>query len=89
MKRDQLRIDELSARIKKMEAPKAPAAAGGGDDSDDDDLEDVDGMKAEILELAKAQEKRQAKLDDYEKNKKVREEELRMARVYGALGVQS
>eukprot|EP00518_Triparma_eleuthera_P002000 CAMPEP_0182459038 /NCGR_PEP_ID=MMETSP1319-20130603/4254_1 /TAXON_ID=172717 /ORGANISM="Bolidomonas pacifica, Strain RCC208" /LENGTH=427 /DNA_ID=CAMNT_0024657863 /DNA_START=213 /DNA_END=1493 /DNA_ORIENTATION=+ len=64
MKRDQLRIDELTARIKKMEQPKAE-----GDDSDDD-LEDVDGMKAEILELNKAQEKRQAKLDHYEKNKK-------------------
>ena len=33
-------------------------------------LQDLDGMIAEITELAAAQQKRQDKLDDYEKNKK-------------------
>ena len=43
MARDQLRIDELTRMIKKIEC---------ADPNDsDDDLEDVDGMKAEVKEL--------------------------------------
>ncbi|GMH56095.1 hypothetical protein TrST_g3030 [Triparma strigata] len=61
MRRDQLRIDELTSRIEKMK---------GGNDGSDDELEDEEGMNAEIKELAKKQEERQAKLDHYEKNKK-------------------
>mmetsp|Transcript_18424 Transcript_18424/g.38355 ORF Transcript_18424/g.38355 Transcript_18424/m.38355 type:complete len:427 (+) Transcript_18424:46-1326(+) len=62
MARDNLRIDELNRSIKNIEA--------GGEDGSDDELEDVDGMKAEIKELEEGNRKHQAKLDDYEKNKK-------------------
>ena len=53
MRRDQLRIDELASRIEKMK---------GGNDGSDDELEDEEGMNAEIKELAKKQEERQAKV---------------------------
>jgi len=58
MKRDTLRINELTDRLDKM-------TAGG-----DDELEDPEGMKAEMVELAAANAKRQETLDAYEKNKK-------------------
>jgi cell division cycle protein 37 len=61
MKRDKLRVDELAARLEKMEAP-APG--------EEEDLEDPDGMRAEIGELSAANLARQKKLDDYERNKK-------------------
>ena len=45
-------------------------ASMGVDDDDDDDLDEGEGIKAEIEELRRANEARQAKLDDYEKRKK-------------------
>jgi len=42
------------------------------DDSDDDELNDGEAMVAEITALEKENAIRQAKLDEYEKNKKVR-----------------
>lgn len=39
-------------------------------DSDDDDLDDTEAIKIEIEELQTQNKQRQAKLDDYEKNKK-------------------
>lgn len=40
------------------------------DDDDDDDLDDTEAIKIEIEELQTQNKQRQAKLDDYEKNKK-------------------
>mmetsp|Transcript_10732 Transcript_10732/g.25768 ORF Transcript_10732/g.25768 Transcript_10732/m.25768 type:complete len:439 (-) Transcript_10732:77-1393(-) len=40
------------------------------DSDDEDDLDDREGLVAEIEELKKANQKRQSKLDEYEKNKK-------------------
>lgn len=40
------------------------------DDSDDDDLDDTEGLKAELEELRRKNQERQAKLEEYEKNKK-------------------
>jgi cell division cycle protein 37 len=60
MKSTNLRIQELTQTLESLDT---------ADDSDDE-LEDKDGLEAEVEDLKKANEARQKKLDDYEKNKK-------------------
>lgn len=55
-----LRIEELTNSIASLDT---------GDDSDDE-LEDRDGLEAELEALKKANEAREKKLEEYEKNKK-------------------
>lgn len=62
MKNANLRISELSQMIESLNTDD-------GDDSDDE-LEDKDGLEAELAALKSANEARDAKLDEYEKNKK-------------------
>eukprot|EP00978_Attheya_sp_CCMP212_P009838 scaffold23438_cov50-Attheya_sp.AAC.4 len=57
-------------REKELKKLQADIAKGNDDDSDDDELEDTEGLEAELKELAKSNDARQATLDEYEKNKK-------------------
>ncbi|KAL3790598.1 hypothetical protein HJC23_008804 [Cyclotella cryptica] len=62
---------KANLRIKEINKILAKSSSSAGDDEDsDDDLEDIDGLKAELLALQKANAENQAKLDQYEKNKK-------------------
>lgn len=60
MESSKLRMQELTKNLEIMDA---------GDDSDDE-LEDSDGLEAELEALKKANEAREKKLEEYEKNKK-------------------
>jgi len=60
MSKANLRAKEITKTLDNIEQ---------GDDSDDE-LEDVDGLKAELDQIKKANKARQDKLDDYEKKKK-------------------
>ena len=61
---------KANLRIKEINKILAKSSSAGDDDDSDDDLEDFDGLKAELLALEKANAENQAKLDNYEKNKK-------------------
>lgn len=61
-----LRIRELTHLIKSLNA----GGDDDDDDSDDDELEDRDGLEAELKALKEANDAREAKLLEYEKNKK-------------------
>ncbi len=60
-----LRIRELTHLIKSLDA-----SGDDGGDSDDDELEDREGLEAELNALQDANDAREAKLLEYEKNKK-------------------
>ena len=72
MEKTNQRIKILERDLKKIEARKAAAKADGDDDDDDDDddIDDAEGIKIEIEDLRAQNKARQAKLDEYEKNKK-------------------
>ncbi|KAL7479550.1 hypothetical protein ACHAW6_005280 [Cyclotella cf. meneghiniana] len=63
---------KANLRIKEINKILAKSSSAGDDDDSDDDLEDIEGLKAELLALEKANAnaENQAKLDNYEKNKK-------------------
>jgi cell division cycle protein 37 len=61
MEKTNQRIRVLEHDLKKLQTD---------DDDDDDDLGEGDGIRAELAELKHANQLRQAKLDDYERNKK-------------------
>lgn len=65
MEKANQRIKMLGRDLKKIEKQKQEDS-----DSDDDDLDDTEAIKIEIEELKTQNQTRQAKLDDYEKNKK-------------------
>ena len=59
------------ANLRIKEINKILSKSSNADESDsDDDLEDLDGLKAELSALEKSNAENQAKLDNYEKNKK-------------------
>ena len=65
--------DRRIAEIQRILTKQSKSGGGGDDsdsDSDDDDLEDHEGLQSELDELNQANQTRQGKLDDYEKNKK-------------------
>lgn len=66
-------MDKANQRIKMLERDLKKIAKRKADDSDsddDDDLDDTEAIKIEIEELQSQNAKRQAILDEYEKNKK-------------------
>mmetsp|Transcript_16895 Transcript_16895/g.38740 ORF Transcript_16895/g.38740 Transcript_16895/m.38740 type:complete len:442 (+) Transcript_16895:101-1426(+) len=66
-------MDKANQRIKMLERDLKKIAKRKADDSDsddDDDLDDTEAIKIEIEELKSQNAQRQAKLDEYEKNKK-------------------
>lgn len=67
MEKANLRIKVLQHELNRINMDNAGL---GDDDDDDDDLDEGEGIKAEIQELEQANEARQAKLDEYERNKK-------------------
>ena len=66
------RIQVLEHELAKLRASAAANQGAGdeGEDDDDDDLDDREGLEAELQQLQKENAERQAKLDEYEKNKK-------------------
>ena len=63
-------MSKANQRIQLLEHDLAKIGmSNDDDDEEDDDLDEGVGIKAEIEELKKANEARQAKLDEYEKNK--------------------
>ena len=67
MDKAKLRIKMLQRDLQKIEKQKQEDS---DDDDDDDDLDDTEAIKIEMEELKTQNASRQAKLDDYEKNKK-------------------
>mmetsp|Transcript_11236 Transcript_11236/g.24375 ORF Transcript_11236/g.24375 Transcript_11236/m.24375 type:complete len:457 (-) Transcript_11236:112-1482(-) len=65
MAKANLRIKEINKILS-----KASAANDGSDSDSDDDLEDLDGLRSELKAHQNANADNQAKLDNYEKNKK-------------------
>ena len=66
-------MDKATQRIKMLERDLKKIIKRKEEDSDsddDDDLDDTEAIKIEIEELKSQNQARQAKLDDYEKNKK-------------------
>ena len=71
MEKANKRIAILEHDLAKLEKEKQQRKADDSDsDDDDDDLDDTEGIKVELAELKAQNEKRQAKLDEFEKNKK-------------------
>ena len=72
MKKNEDRIRVLEHDLKKIQDGKLVIrdVTNGDDDSDDDDLDDTEGLEAELKELKASNAAHQAKLDEYEKNKK-------------------
>mmetsp|Transcript_37978 Transcript_37978/g.42550 ORF Transcript_37978/g.42550 Transcript_37978/m.42550 type:complete len:463 (+) Transcript_37978:60-1448(+) len=66
-------IDKANQRIKMLERDLQKIVKrklDDDDDDDDDDLDDTEAIKIEMEELRQQNSQRQAKLDEYEKNKK-------------------
>jgi cell division cycle protein 37 len=72
MKKNDDHIRVLEHDLKKIQDGKLVIrdVTNGDDDSDDDDLDDTEGLEAELKELKASNAAHQAKLDEYEKNKK-------------------
>lgn len=66
MQKASQRIKMLQRDLKKIEQRKADDS----DDDEDDDLDDTEAIQIELEELQQQNRSRQAKLDEYEKNKK-------------------
>lgn len=70
MEKTTKRIQMLQRDLQKIARWKADDDSDDDDDDDDVDLDDTEAIKLEIEELREQNEKRQAQLDEYEKNKK-------------------
>ena len=70
MEKANRRISTLEHDLKKIRERKAQGSDDDDDDDDDDDLDETEGIQAELNELKQANNERQKKLDQYEKNKK-------------------
>jgi len=64
------RIKMLERDLLKIERRKLDSVGDDDSDDDDDDLDDTEAIKIELEELQQQNAQRQAKLDEYEKNKK-------------------
>ena len=69
MGKNELRLKEIEKILKRADDDGSNNDDDGEDDSDDD-LEDLEGLRAELAALQKTNAEHQAKLDNYEKNKK-------------------
>ncbi len=67
MEKAKLRIKMLERDLQKIQKRKEEDE---DEDSDDEDLDDAEAIRIELEELKQQNQARQAKLDDYEKNKK-------------------
>eukprot|EP00529_Nitzschia_sp_RCC80_P023054 CAMPEP_0113488636 /NCGR_PEP_ID=MMETSP0014_2-20120614/26119_1 /TAXON_ID=2857 /ORGANISM="Nitzschia sp." /LENGTH=476 /DNA_ID=CAMNT_0000382355 /DNA_START=81 /DNA_END=1511 /DNA_ORIENTATION=- /assembly_acc=CAM_ASM_000159 len=71
MEKASARIKMLERDLQKAERRKLESVEDeDDDDDDDDDIDDTEGIRIEIEELRDQNRQRQAKLDEYEKNKK-------------------
>jgi cell division cycle protein 37 len=72
MEKANQRIRVIEHELAKLNLQKAQAKVDASDDDSDeeDDLDDREGLEMELEQLKKANKERQAKLDEYEKNKK-------------------
>ena len=63
-------IEHELAKLNVQKAQTAVDASDGSDDDDEDDFDERGGFESELQQLKQANTDRQAKLDEYEKNKK-------------------
>lgn len=70
MEKSKQRIRVIEHEISKLNVQKAQAAVDGSDSDEDDDLDDREGLETELKQLQQSNADRQAKMDEYERNRK-------------------